>query len=168
MASGREGSAAEAERIFAAAVADYGNYSRDATWAALIRRIAAPSALEEGWGTPSAWLREALVTFQANDLEELASSCRSSLRAAGEPVPRRGRGESEVPEALRSLGVTSREVDVLWLVAERLSNREIGERLHLSPRTVERHVGMLLAKVGVENRRQLAEVAVRVAAPADS
>ena len=81
------------------------------------------------------------------------------LRAAGEPVPRRGRGESEVPEALRSLGVTGHEIDVLWLVVERLSNREIGERLHMSHRTVERHVGMLLTKIGVENRRQLAQVA---------
>lgn len=109
-------------------------------------------------------MREALATFQSHHLEELASSCRSLLRAAGEPVPRRGRGESEVPEALSALGVTSREVDVLWLVVERLSNREIGERLHVSHRTVERHVGMLLTKVGVENRRQLAQAAARLGA----
>lgn len=161
---GRQGSAAEAERRFAAALADYAHYPREATWAALVRRIAAGSALEHGWGTPSAWLREALATFQAHHLEELASSCRSLLRAAGEPVPRRGRGESEVPEALSALGVTSREVDVLRLVAERLSNREIGERLHMSHRTVERHVGMLLTKVGVANRRQLAQTAARLGA----
>ena len=159
VALGRAGSAAEAERIFAAALADYADYPREATWAALVRRIAATSALEDGWGVPSVWLREALATFQAHHLEELASSCRSLLREAGEPVPRRGRGDSEVPEALRALGVTSREVDVLWLVAERLSNREIGERLHMSHRTVERHVGTLLNKVRLENRRQLAEMA---------
>ena len=162
VALGRAGSAAEAEHIFAAVMADYANYPREATWAALLRRIAAPSALEDGWGAPSAWLREALATFQADHLEELASSCRSMLRAAGEPVPRRGRGESEVPQTLRALGVTSREVDVLWLVVERLSNREIGERLHLSHRTVERHVSTLLTKVGVENRRQLAQVGARL------
>ena len=167
VALGRDASAAEAERIFAAALADYADYSPDPTWAALVQRIAAASALEDGWGTPSAWLREALATFQAHHLEELASSCRSLLRATGEPVPRRGRGESEVPQALRPLGVTSREVDVLWLVVERLSNREIGERLHMSHRTVERHVGALLTKAGVENRHQLAAVAARLgAAPA--
>ncbi|MDQ4069092.1 MAG: AAA family ATPase [Actinomycetota bacterium] len=164
VALGRAGSAAEAERVFAAAEADHARYPREAMWGALVRRIAAAPALEDGWGTPSVWLRQALATFEAHQLEELASSCRALLRAAGEPVPRRGRGESAVPEALRALGVTSREVDVLRLVAERLSNREIAERLHLSHRTVERHVATLLAKVGAANRRQLAEVAARVGA----
>ncbi len=164
VALGRQGAVDEAERVFAAAEADYSQYPREAVWAALVRRIAAPSALEDGWGTPSVWLREALATFQVHALEELASSCRALLRAAGQPVPRRGRGVSEVPQALRALGVTSREVDVLRLVAQRLSNREIAERLHLSHRTVERHVTTLFTKLGVANRRQLAEVAARAGA----
>ena len=162
VALGRAGSVAEAERIFAAAESDYARYPREAIWAAIVRRIAAPAALEHGWGRPALWLRDALATFQAGQLEELASSCRALLRAAGEPVPRRGRGESQVPEALRALGVTSREVDVLWLVGARLSNREIADRLHLSHGTVERHVATLLTKLRVANRRELAEVAARV------
>jgi len=164
VALGRQGAVQEAERLFTAADADCEQYRRDAIWVALVRRVAAPSALQDGWGTPSLWIREALATFQLHGLEELASSCRAVLRAAGEPVPRRGRGESEVPQALLALGVTSREVDVLRLVAERLSNREIAQRLHLSHRTVERHVTALLTKTGVGNRRQLAQVAARVEA----
>jgi DNA-binding NarL/FixJ family response regulator len=51
--------------------------------------------------------------------------------------------------------VTSREADVLVLVREGPSNREIGERVYLSPRTVEKHVASLLAKLSAENRIQL-------------
>jgi len=75
-------------------------------------------------------------------------------------VPRRGRGESEVPPALRGLGVTSREVDVLRLVVEGLPNREIAARLYLSPRTVEKHVERLVAKTGVPSRAELAKYGV--------
>ena len=161
VALGRAGAADEAERVFAEAEAEHARYPREVMWRALVRRIAADAALEDRWGAPSAWARESLATFEARGFEELTSSCKALLRAAGEPVPRRGRGDSEVPVGLKALGVTSREADVLWLLAERLSNREIAERLSLSHRTVERHVTTLLAKVGVDNRRQLAEVAVR-------
>jgi DNA-binding NarL/FixJ family response regulator len=74
-------------------------------------------------------------------------------------MPRRGRGDSNVPTALRGLGVTSREVDVLKLVATGLSNREIGERLYLATKTVERHVGSLLARTGAADRAALAALA---------
>jgi len=50
---------------------------------------------------------------------------------------------------------------VLKLVADGLTNREIGERLFLSPRTVEKHVERLLAKTGVRNRSQLVARAAR-------
>ena len=55
--------------------------------------------------------------------------------------------------------MTSREVDVLKLVATGLSNREIGERLYLSTKTVERHVGSLLARTGAADRAALAALA---------
>jgi DNA-binding CsgD family transcriptional regulator len=55
-------------------------------------------------------------------------------------------------------GVTVREAEVMDLVVERLSNREIAERLYLSPRTVEKHIASLLDKLGVE-RNALAHVA---------
>jgi DNA-binding NarL/FixJ family response regulator len=64
-----------------------------------------------------------------------------------------------VPPSLRALGVTSREVDVLKLVAAGLSNREIGARLYLSPKTVERHLANLFDRAGVRDRHALVGVA---------
>jgi DNA-binding NarL/FixJ family response regulator len=72
---------------------------------------------------------------------------------------RRGRGRSAVPPALRRLGITSRELDVLVLVADALPTREIAARLFLSPRTVEHHVASLLARTGSRSRTELAAFA---------
>jgi DNA-binding NarL/FixJ family response regulator len=58
----------------------------------------------------------------------------------------------------RKLTVTSREMDVLVLVAERLANKEIGARLYLSTRTVEKHVEQLLSKTNTHSRSELAAV----------
>jgi DNA-binding NarL/FixJ family response regulator len=60
---------------------------------------------------------------------------------------------------LRVLGVTSREVDVLKLVAVGRSNRQIGETLFLSPKTVERHLTSLFDRTGVRDRAALGELA---------
>jgi DNA-binding CsgD family transcriptional regulator len=49
-----------------------------------------------------------------------------------------------------------REREVVRLVADGLSNKEIASRLHLSVRTVESHVRHALAKTGLVNRTQLA------------
>jgi DNA-binding CsgD family transcriptional regulator len=119
----------------------------------------ARAALRDGWGDPVTWLREAEAFFAAGGYDRAARRCRTMLGAAGAPMPRRGRGDSDVPTTLRGLGVTSREVDVLKLVAAGLSNREIGERLYLATKTVERHVGSLLARTGTADRAALAELA---------
>jgi DNA-binding NarL/FixJ family response regulator len=60
---------------------------------------------------------------------------------------------------LRKAGVTVREFEVLRLLVDRLGNREIATRLHLSPRTVEKHVASLMAKTGRPDRIALAEFA---------
>jgi two-component system, NarL family, response regulator NreC len=52
-------------------------------------------------------------------------------------------------------GLTEREVDVLVLVAEGLTNREIAERLHLSPRTIESHRARLRMKIQRATRAEL-------------
>jgi non-specific serine/threonine protein kinase len=53
-------------------------------------------------------------------------------------------------------GLSARELEVSSLVAEGLANKAIAARLHLSVRTVEVHVRHALAKLGLENRTQLA------------
>lgn len=53
-------------------------------------------------------------------------------------------------------GVSPREDEVLALLADGLTDREIADRLGISPRTVETHVGSLLNKLGVRNRAQAA------------
>jgi DNA-binding CsgD family transcriptional regulator len=105
-------------------------------------------------------LRAALDSFAGRADEDLASACRSLLRKAGAAVPRR-RGDVGVPGELRALGVTSRELEVLRLLAVGLPNREIAGRLYLSPRTVERHVGNLEVKTGTARRAELVAYAAR-------
>jgi DNA-binding CsgD family transcriptional regulator len=60
------------------------------------------------------------------------------------------------PRTQHALGISTREIDVIRLVAEGLSNKEIARRLHLSVRTVESHVRHVLTKTGLVNRTQLA------------
>ncbi|HKE97307.1 MAG TPA: helix-turn-helix transcriptional regulator, partial [Actinomycetes bacterium] len=153
---GRAGRVEEAVQAMARAEADFGDlhWYRHQT-----RRLVAPAAIAGGWGDPLAWLREALDYFDARRHERIASACRSLLRKAGAPVPRRPQAGVAVPERLRALGVTGREMEVLTLVAEGLSNADIGERLFLSPRTVERHVSSLLARTGARGRTELASIA---------
>ena len=58
--------------------------------------------------------------------------------------------------------LTDREKDILRLVAEGISNEEIGARLYLSVGTVKKRLATLMQKLDVENRVQLAAYAVRV------
>jgi DNA-binding NarL/FixJ family response regulator len=57
--------------------------------------------------------------------------------------------------------LTAREQEVLKLIAEAHTNREIGEILHLSEKTVESHRGNLLKKLGMRDRVQLVRYAIR-------
>ena len=151
--AGRQGRPADAGAAFAAAEAQMGPLM--AWYRHYARRLAAEPALADGWGEPAPWLREAAAYFAARGDSRVAAACRGLLRRAGAPVPRRRPGDGELPGQLRALGVTEREADVLRLVALGLGNREIAERMFLSPRTVEKHVASLLAKTGLR-RAQLA------------
>lgn len=64
-----------------------------------------------------------------------------------------------MPEQLRAAGVTARELDTFWLVADRLQNRAIADRLSVSERTVESHISSLLRKLGGTNRISLVAMA---------
>jgi DNA-binding NarL/FixJ family response regulator len=153
--AGRRGRPAEAEQMLAAA--DAAMSSRP-WWQHRIRLLVAGDALTSSWGDPIGWTREALAVFVRRGDDRLATRCREVLRRAGAPVPRQGRGDTAVPARLRGYGVTSREMDVLQLVAQGLTNGAIAERLVLSPRTVETHVANLVAKTNVTGRSGLARL----------
>ncbi len=152
VSAGRQGRTADAEAAFAAADRQMGPLV--AWYRQYARRLAAEAALADGWGEPVPWLREAAAYFAARGDDRVAAACRALLRRAGAPVPRPA-GDGDLPGSLRALGVTQREVDVLRLIAQGLGNREIAERMFLSPRTVEKHVASLLSKTGLR-RGQLA------------
>ena len=65
----------------------------------------------------------------------------------GGPAPRAG----DLPQGLRS-DLSDREVEIIALVAEGLTNQEIAVRLTISKRTVDNHVSNIFTKTGAKNR----------------
>jgi DNA-binding CsgD family transcriptional regulator len=92
-------------------------------------------------------LREAAETFDALGLLRYAERARRELRASGETVRPRG------PGAWAQL--SPQELQIAQLAADGFSNREIGEQLYLSHRTVDTHLYRLFPKLGVTSRAQL-------------
>ncbi len=88
----------------------------------------------------------------------VAEEARSELRRAGVRVARGG-GRALGTEGLDVL--SSREREIAELVAEGLSNREIGARLFLSEKTIETHLTRVFQKLGVRSRTQVAAQVVR-------
>jgi DNA-binding CsgD family transcriptional regulator len=75
-------------------------------------------------------------------------------------TPRRATGPFERNEAaIRSLGLSPREIDVLDRLAAGESNKEIARRLGISPNTVKTHVARVYEKLAVERRMQAVEKA---------
>ncbi|MFG2005368.1 ATP-binding protein [Spirillospora sp. NPDC048911] len=151
VAAGRAGRAERAANLLAAgdeALAHQHWHRR------LCRSLALEAAVADGWGDPVPALRTDLAAFERTGETRLARTTRDLLRRAGAPT-RRGRGRTPVPSGLRAAGVTSREMDVLMLLTEGLTNRQIAERLFLSHRTVDTHVASLLAKTGTASRLEL-------------
>ena len=73
--------------------------------------------------------------------------------AAGTPVQAKAPHESQRPERRdTSHGLTERELEVLRLITGGHSNREVGEKLYISPATAARHVANIYNKLGVDSR----------------
>ncbi|MEV6922003.1 AAA family ATPase [Amycolatopsis sp. NPDC051106] len=93
-------------------------------------------------------LRTARETFDALGMTAWAERARAELRGAGESSPNRG------PDAREKL--TPHELSIAQLAADGLTNREIGQRLYLSHRTVGTHLHRIFPKLGVSSRADLA------------
>jgi DNA-binding NarL/FixJ family response regulator len=86
------------------------------------------------------------------------------LQAALEALARRGRLDlgAGLPDQRRLAGLTPRELEVLGLLVEGRSNRQIAEELFISGKTASVHVTNLLAKLGVHSRLEAAALARRL------
>jgi len=99
----------------------------------------------------------AVEIFGSIGAEPAVAQVRGLLAGDGVRVPAQ-RGP-RAATAAHPAGLTAREAEVLDLLAERLTNAEIADRLVLSPRTVDRHVSSVLAKLGVSKRSEAAAYA---------
>ncbi|MFF8896905.1 response regulator [Streptomyces lydicus] len=80
----------------------------------------------------------------------------------------RGEEDATEPQADALSGLSPREREIVGLIGEGLTNRQIGKRLYLSEKTVKNHISRLLAKLGVERRIQAAVLATRATSPPET
>ena len=117
--------------------------------AAQARRRAAAALAAAGETAPAAdQLRAAHEIFAGLGAARAAGQCAAGLVALGRKPPRRARG------GRRAGALSRRESEVMALVAQGLTSRDIGGRLFLSPRTVEMHVQNSLDKLGCRTRAE--------------
>jgi DNA-binding CsgD family transcriptional regulator len=104
-------------------------------------------------------LIEALETFRRLRARSWAQRAQAELRASGVAVT----GAPAEPDALGEL--TPQQRQIVRLASDGLTDREIGDRLFLSPRTVSSHLYRSYPKLGVASRHQLREVIARASTP---
>jgi DNA-binding NarL/FixJ family response regulator len=168
---------AAAELAFAAAtLTRLGGVDADA----FARAAAAAEHVGDRWLVASAWAQEADAAAMSGEaaraVDRLRGSHQIAVELAAQPlvedieaIARRTRISLDAPtvnvlgehDAIR-LGLTSREAEVLGLVAAGRTNREIGAELYVSEKTASVHVSNILRKLGVSSRVEAAAVAQRV------
>ncbi|MGZ4770463.1 MAG: ATP-binding protein [Ilumatobacteraceae bacterium] len=125
------------------------NLTHGPFWWQLGRRLVSQAARADGWGDPDRWLAEAAAYFEDHGYAAVATACRQ------QPA------EGVLPRLWSRWSVTPREADVLTLVIEGDSNKEIAARLFVSVRTVEKHIESLLRKSSTRSRTHLATLAAQ-------
>ncbi len=136
--------------------------------------------LRDRWALAAALLREAEAAALAGAVDRAASSLRRAhsiavelgaapLLAELEALSRRTRISVDAPTRValdetsaERLGLTTREAEVLSLVAAGRTNRQIGDELFVSVKTASVHVSNILRKLGVNSRVDAAAVAQRL------
>ncbi len=103
-----------------------------------IRATISPLAFQSAWETGYALGRE-WAFAEAQTLHRMVEGARVSA----------------LPDAAARSGLTRREVDVLYLLARRLTDKEIADALSISHRTAMHHVSSILAKLALGSRRQV-------------
>jgi DNA-binding CsgD family transcriptional regulator/tetratricopeptide (TPR) repeat protein len=94
---------------------------------------------------------EALAIFERLEAKPAEEALRSRLRAAGaQGIPRGPRPATRE----NPFGLTARQMEVFLLLSEGMTNKEIAERLTISPRTVEQHVTAILSKLEISSRQE--------------
>jgi len=114
-----------------------------------------------------------LAQIVAQRASRVSLSCGGTLRISYLGEARRGeallglsdsRAPSDEAILLQTFDLTEREAEVTLWIAQGKSNRDIGDILNCSPRTVNKHLEQIYTKLGVENRTSAALAVVRVLA----
>jgi DNA-binding NarL/FixJ family response regulator len=135
----------------------HGDWAGSASaWEALGCSYEAALVLLDG---DEAALRRALASFTQLGARPAAAIATRRLREQGvRAIPRGPYARTRANAA----NLTAREQELLPLVATGLRTSEIAERLFLSPKTVDRHIEHILAKLGVHARSEVAAAAARL------
>ncbi|WP_433164394.1 AAA family ATPase [Kribbella sp. CA-247076] len=110
----------------------------------------------------AAELEAALRTAESLRAVPLMGRIRSLAKLARIPLGQTPTGSEPGADPIEVIGLTDREIQVLTLLAEGRTNREIGTALYMSAKTASVHVSHILVKLGVRTRVQAAAVAVRL------
>jgi DNA-binding CsgD family transcriptional regulator len=127
-----------------------------AAWRELNCPFESARALAEGDESAQ---HDALRIFESFSARPMIERVRYKLRAAGARGLHRGQREGA---RSHPAGLTSKEVEVLALLAEGLRNKEIGERLNRSTRTIDHHLAAIFTKLDVGTRAEAVSAAYRL------
>jgi ATP/maltotriose-dependent transcriptional regulator MalT len=151
--TGAQGEAERAARLFGAAeelrealgAVAYRLSPEEEAWREPYRTTARSRLGEAAWG-------EALLQGRAMGMEEAIQYALSTVEPSTTTPSTTPEQPSTSSASEHPAGLTSREVEVLVLVATGMTNAQVAGRLFLSPRTVQRHLNSIYHKLGVSSR----------------